>query len=172
MNIRYYRQRFRAVLFRITHWNILGKSSILEKGFRVIVSKDSYLHIGDCFSTGGIVLLKVVGNSKLSIGSHCFFNNNTSITCHEGITIGENCKFGNNLVIVDHDHNYEKGQGFVSCPITIGNNVWIGANVVILRGTQIGDNCVIAAGSIVKDSIPSNTLYYQERTSKGKTIVR
>ena len=73
-----------------------------------------------------------------------------SVKSLEYIEIGDNCKFGNNLVIVDHDHNFRaygnhshQNPEFLSSPIRIGNNVWVGANVTILRGTTIGDNCVI-----------------------------
>ena len=102
---------------------------------------------------------------NLKIGNHCFFNINSSITCIDSIEIGDNCKFGNNLVIVDHDHNYgaigkytNDNPEFISSPIKIGNNVWCGANVIILRGTEIGDNCVVAAGSTLKGKYPANQM--------------
>ena len=41
-------------------------------------------------------------------------------------------------------------------PITIGNNVWIGANVIVLKGTVLGDNTVVGTGSVVKGEYPSN----------------
>ena len=50
-----------------------------------------------------------------------------------------------------------------SAPITLEDNVWIGANSIILRGTEIGDNSVIAAGSIVKGIVPENSIYVQKR---------
>jgi Acetyltransferase (isoleucine patch superfamily) len=100
-----------------------------------------------------------VNDGDLTVGDHCFFNINSSITCMEYIEIGNNCKFGNNLVIVDHDHNFRnKNPEFVSGPIKIGNNVWVGANVTILRNTEIGDNCIIAAGSVVKGRAVANSL--------------
>lgn len=43
-------------------------------------------------------------------------------------------------------------------PIHIGNNVWIGMNVIILKGSVIGDNCVVAAGSVVKGVFPDNAI--------------
>lgn len=108
--------------------------------------------------------LRVEGG-ELSIGDKCFFNTNMSITCVDKITIGDNCQFANNIVIVDHDHDYKKGVGcgFVSAPITLGNNVWVGANAVILRGVTIGDNAVISAGSVVRKDVPANTVFYQKR---------
>ena len=45
----------------------------------------------------------------------------------------------------------------------IGNRVWIGANTVILRGTVIGDDCVIGAGSVVKGNVPANSVLVQKR---------
>ena len=43
-------------------------------------------------------------------------------------------------------------------PIEVGNNVWIGGNVVVLPGVKIGDNCVIGAGSVVVKDIPENSV--------------
>ena len=56
-----------------------------------------------------------------------------------------------------------KAKKFKTAPVVIGNNVWIGANAIILRGTTIGDNSVIAAGSVVKGNVPSNTLLVQKK---------
>ncbi|MBQ8945901.1 MAG: acyltransferase [Lachnospiraceae bacterium] len=101
------------------------------------------------------------------MGDKCFFNLNVSITCLESIRLGAGCQFGNNVVIVDHDHNYKKAGAdpLVSSPVIIGQNVWIGANSVILRGAEIGDGAVIAAGSVVKGKVPSGCVYYQKRES-------
>lgn len=46
----------------------------------------------------------------------------------------------------------------IAKPVTIGNDVWMGANVVVLPGVTIGDNVVIAAGAVVTKDVPSNTL--------------
>ena len=102
------------------------------------------------------------------IGEHCFFNVGCSVTCIESVTIGNGCTFGNNVVIVDHDHDFrnENRGCFVASPVSIGKNVWIGANTVILRGTKIGDNCVIGAGSVVKGDIPANSIVVQKRLQR------
>jgi acetyltransferase-like isoleucine patch superfamily enzyme len=55
-------------------------------------------------------------------------------------------------------------------PIQIGNNVWIGANCVILKGVNIGDSAVIAAGSVVTKDVPADTVYYEKRIPILKTI--
>lgn len=150
----------------------MGWIQSFEK-IRLQIGKGASVVIGSCNQNREKMYIGVLNGGELNIGSHCFFNINSSITCAEKIVIGNNCKFGNNLVVIDHDHNYRANgiysgdnPEFISSPVIIGNDVWIGANVVILRGTEIGDNCVIAAGSVVKDIIPPNTLFVKgERRS-------
>lgn len=110
-----------------------------------------------------------VERGALSIGDKCFFNSNCSITCMEGIRIGAGCQFANNLVIVDHDHDYRAGWGhYRTKPVRIGNDVWVGANCVILKGADIGDGCVIAAGSVVSGKVEPGTVFYQKRQTVYK----
>lgn len=151
----------------------IGKSPTFEGSMKIMVDVASVIVIGNQLHMRGPLYLKALAGGKLEVGDTCFFNHNCSITCMQAIKIGSNCKFGNNLVIVDHDHNYKHlgdDEEYIADPIQIGNNVWIGANVTILRGTFIGDNCVIAAGSVVKSSIPSNTILYQERKDIMKSV--
>lgn len=137
---------------------------------RLEIGHDATVQIGSFNQNRENVYMGIIGNGMLVIGNHCFFNINSSITCAEKIEIGNNCKFGNNLVIVDHDHNFrangvyfDENPEFISSPISIGNNVWVGANVTILRGSVIGDDCVIGAGSIVCGKIPSKSVFVQKR---------
>lgn len=117
----------------------------------------------------GYLYLGCKGNGILEIGSHCFFNVNSSITCLKHIKIGDYCKFGNNLVIVDHDHNFkDAGEEFLTGEIEIGNYVWVGAGCIILKGVRIGDHAVIAAGSVVRSDVPPGKLYYNKREEKVK----
>ena len=57
-------------------------------------------------------------------------------------------------------------------PVTIGDNVWLGGNVTILPGVTIGDNCVIGAGSVVVDDIPSDCLAAGNPARVKKKIAR
>ena len=53
--------------------------------------------------------------------------------------------------------------GYTTAPVTIGNNVWLGAGVIVLKGVTIGDGSVIAAGTVVNRDIPDNSLVYNQR---------
>ncbi|WP_262392564.1 acyltransferase [Sporolactobacillus inulinus] len=139
---------------KIKNWFLFN----LLKKVRFDIAGKSSVNIGICNQNREKLYIGV-NNGQLTIGNHCFFNINCSITCLKKITIGNNCKFGNNVVIVDHDHNFiTQNPEFVSDSIKIGNNVWVGANVTILRNTVIGDNCVIGAGSVIKGTIGPNHL--------------
>ncbi len=90
----------------------------------------------------------------INIGPDVHFNNScTLISVRDGIEIGKNCVFGVGCTIIDNDfhaiHNQEKTKG---APVKIGNNVFVGSNVHILKGVEIADNCTIGMGAIVARS--------------------
>lgn len=114
--------------------------------------------------------IRIDFNGVLNIGNNVFINDNCNINCVNRITIGKNTKIAPNVCINDHDHNYKKNSSdhLVRGEVTIGDNVWIGANVVILRNTHIGDNVVVAAGSVVKGIVPPNTIFLNKRETELK----
>lgn len=136
------------------------------------LGREAGICLGARIQNRGDLYLVCHGQGQLCIGGHVFFNTNSSVTCMGRITIGDYCKFGNNTVIVDHDHNYRNSaEGeFVTGQISIGSRVWVGANCTILKGARIGDDCVIAAGSIVKGEVPSGTMYCQKRQTDIRKI--
>ena len=78
------------------------------------------------------------------------------------ISIGDDCLIGPNvqLLTVSHAGNpiERLNKENFAAPITIGNNVWIGAGVIVLAGVSIGDNAVVGAGSVVTKDIAANTV--------------
>ena len=130
--------------------------------------KNGKAHFGKEQITRGMAIFRVEGG-ELTVGDKCFFNQNVSITCKKKVVIGDRCQIANNVVIVDHDHAGSENWGsYVETDVVIGNDVWIGAGAVILRGTTIGDKAVIGAGSIVKGNVPAGCVYYQKR----ETVIR
>ena len=98
----------------------------------------------------------------IEVGANFFANYNCTILDNGGVKIGDNVMFAPNvsLYTVGHPlHPELRSQGWEQAkPIVIGNNVWVGGNVVILGGVTIGDNVVIGAGSVVSKDIPANSL--------------
>lgn len=133
------------------------------------------LRIGHGFKMRDGAKIRVRKNAKMVIGKNTSINSNNIIACRENISIGDNVQLSPNVMIYDHDHDFRTAGGISTMKyrtdsITIGNNVWIGANSVILKGTSIGDNCVIGAGSIVKGVVEQNTVFVQKRQSIGRKI--
>jgi len=104
-------------------------------------------------------------NSKIEIGTNTRIHG-TCIHAKGSITIGQNCLIAANCQIIDsngHLLSMKDPSNRINTidefkEITIGNNVWIGANSIILPGVSIGDGSVIAAGSIVTKNIPANCI--------------
>ena len=96
--------------------------------------------------------------SHIEAGKNFFANYNCTIIDVAKVKIGDNCQFAPNVSIYTAGHPihpaarnsmYEYGIG-----VTIGDNVWIGGNTVIMPGVHIGSNTVIGAGSVVTKDIP------------------
>ncbi len=96
-------------------------------------------------------------SAVLTIGDNCGFSS-TVIGAFTEITIGNNVKCGANTLITDSDWHPEDKRASENKPVHIGNNVWIGEGVKILKGVTIGDNALIGSGSVVTKDIPANTM--------------
>lgn len=101
-------------------------------------------------------------HGKLEIGPQSFINYGASIAALELVRIGARANIGTYAMIMDNDfHEIDPGRRDEmpeSKPIIIGDDVWIGGRVIILRGVTIGDGCVIAAGSVVAADVPPRTV--------------
>ena len=124
---------------------------------------------GDKFKVGrgvtwrrGFSLMKMP-DAVIQIGNDCFFNNNCSVAANMLISIGHRTIMGENVKIYDHNHRFSKDipikeQGFSNGQVYIGDDCWIGSNVVILKGAHISNHCVIGAGCVISGYIPEWTM--------------
>ncbi len=98
----------------------------------------------------------------IEVGRNFFANYNCTILDNGGVKIGDNVMFAPNVSLYTVGHPLDpqlRNAGWEQAkPIVIGDNVWVGGNVVILGGVTIGDNVVIGAGSVVTKDIPPNSL--------------
>lgn len=105
---------------------------------------------------------EVHGKGTLQIGDGTYFNRYCMISTHDFVKVGKRCFFGPGVKVFDNNHKYSKEGGvstdLSTAPITIGNHCWIASDAIILKGTSIGNNCVIGAGCIVHGVIPDSTL--------------
>lgn len=90
----------------------------------------------------------------------------TTIYSRKFIHIGKHTSIGGNTKIFDHDFHpidpqerlEHPNEGMKCCPVEIGENVFIGCNCIILKGSSIGDNCVIGAGAVVSGKFEANCI--------------
>lgn len=101
--------------------------------------------------------------SRLTIGSNTSINRKCTIHAGGKVIIGNDVLIGPEVIIYSQNHNYEstgveyRKQGYKRKEVIIGNNVWIASRCIILPGVNIGNNAVVAAGSVVtKDVDPGD----------------
>ena len=101
-------------------------------------------------------------NGSISLGNYILISPGTSIRSAESIDIGDSTMIASDVVITDSDwHGIYDRTDYVATPkpVKIHKNVWIGERSIILKGTQIGENSIIGAGSVVHGDIPPNSVY-------------
>lgn len=94
------------------------------------------------------------------IGKNVFINFNCTLLDLGGITIEDNVLIAPNVSILSEGHpiSPEERHSLISKSIHIKKNAWIGAGATILQGVTIGENSIVAAGSVVSMDIPDNTI--------------
>ena len=114
---------------------------------------DIYFHFDGIYQSGPSIL----------IGDGCFLGSNCEFNITNRIEIGNHCQIASGSRFVDHNHGMEPGkliggQAQTSAPIVLGEDVWIGANAVILEGVTIGSGAVVGAGAVVTRPVAANTV--------------
>jgi len=137
------------------------KSNGIRIGKRVSVSKphkNTKVLLGNnSFLYDSVNLYLDQENASIIIGNNSYINRRSEICCKKSVEIGNDCAISWDVVITDSDyHNFMSSESTKS--VVIGNHVWIGAKSIILKGVNIGDGAVIAAGSVVNKDVPPNVL--------------
>ena len=127
------------------HKVALGENCSLEH--------DIYLNAAGPYSEG----------VSIQLGAGCFVGKGCEFNISHRLTVGENTLIAAGSRFIDHNHGIAAGapikqQPETSAPITVGPDVWIGANSLILQGVTIGEGAVIAAGSVVTHSVQAFTV--------------
>jgi acetyltransferase-like isoleucine patch superfamily enzyme len=101
------------------------------------------------------------GGDEIRVGRNVFVNQNCTFYDLGGLDISDDVMIGPNVSIITAGHPLEASQrraATVGKPVVIEKNVWIAAGAIILGGVTVGENSVVAAGSVVTKNVPANTL--------------
>lgn len=141
--------------------NLITNANSIKKNSRstiIRLDKNATLTVKGDFSIyydGDIIVFE---NGKLELGSG-FFNSNVKIRCKNKIKIGRNVAISHDVTIMDSDAHKIHYKGYkMTNPIIIGDNVWIGSRAIILKGVNIGNGAIIAAGSVVTKDVSPNCM--------------
>lgn len=113
---------------------------------------------------GTLAPLELVAETgaRLQIGERTLVNFGTQLVALERVTIGPRCLIGTHCLVTDSDfHDIDPDRRLeppTARPVTIGENVWLCARVIVLPGVTIGDHSVVGAGSVVTRDVPPRTL--------------
>ena len=98
----------------------------------------------------------IKSSGKLTVGSDATLQSHVMLHCSERVEIGDHIGIAERVSVFDSDHGADGSevpwhtQPLITEAVEIGDNVWFGANIVVLRGARIGANCIVAAGSVVR----------------------
>jgi carbonic anhydrase/acetyltransferase-like protein (isoleucine patch superfamily) len=169
-------------VFRIT-WHFVAKLLYREPLFRYrcervgrrlnlegappLIIGSGRIEVGDDVLIGSPCTWDVGPRAELIIGDRVSLNYRGIVSAATSVRIGDDTLIAGDVAIFDNtNHPVSPGRRLAGdgvgvnevAPVIIGRNVWIGLHCIIMRGVTIGDNSVVAAGSVVTKSIPPNTL--------------
>lgn len=110
-------------------------------------------------------------NAVVRIGDGCGFSG-TRIWAAKSVLLGDNVRCGANTFISDSDAHTNDPRAGKDAPVVIEDNVWLGMNVIVLKGVHIGENSLIGAGSVVTGDIPANVVAAGNPCKVIKSLLR
>lgn len=154
----YYLSRYCKRIKTLKARNLVNTKALSNKRINVILRKAGFIINGSPYITAPFFF--EFGN--ITIEDNVYINSGCVFLDNELITIGQDSLIGPNVTLstVTHPVSPEsRNDAVIKKPIILGENVWLGAGVVVLPGVSIGDNSVVAANSVVNKDIPANCLY-------------
>jgi acetyltransferase-like isoleucine patch superfamily enzyme len=145
------------------HWEVMRRGAFVRwpvHGNMLQAMQEQRLEIGREVLLEPGVWITAPGSARVRIGEGTFLNKGVMVAAEDLVEIGAHCMLANGCFVSDASHRFDDPhkpitwQGFQSKgPTRIGDNCWLGANVVVTSGVTIGERCVIGANSVVTRDI-------------------
>lgn len=181
VKLRSFKSRIRVAHFKLLGVSI-GKGCYIDTG--VIISGN--VSIGDGCSISSNSYIGTAFGGRVEIGNRCHIGKMNQIgSSGSKIVIADDCIFAPFVSITDGVHAFKdkslivRNSPILTSPIEIGANVWLGSEVMVMQGVEIGEGAVIGAKALVKNSIPANAvavgipakvIYYRGEADNSESI--
>lgn len=137
---------------------ILNTGVYTDEEIRQQMSEITGTHLDESFS----MFLPFTSDfgKNIKIGKNVFINSGCRFQDQGGITIGAGSLIGHHVVLatINHDIHPKNRSSMILAPIELKKNTWIGSQATILPGITVGENSIVAAGSVVTKDVPDNTI--------------
>jgi lipopolysaccharide O-acetyltransferase len=159
-------EQVRDRIFRVAarrSFRAWGRKTLVRLPFRV--EGESRISLGENVFVGEGSWFQTIGDGEITVCDGCRFSGYAVISAAAAVVIGRDVLIARNVHILDHLHRFDiedtpvHSQGIrPPKPVRVGENAWIGANVVILPGVTIGRGAVVAANSVVRRDVSAFTV--------------
>jgi acetyltransferase-like isoleucine patch superfamily enzyme len=127
------------------------------------IGKDARVHLGRWSWIGHGTKIRA-HEGEVRIGAKTVMGQECTISSFQHVSIGRECIVADRVMLIDFDHGVVeterpiREQGIYKRDVRVGNNVWMGYGVSVLRGTTIGDNAIVGTSSVVTKDVPDNAV--------------
>ncbi len=165
LNAKYARLLVRLGWLKLRHRGRLKTDGMafVGPGVRFEIGRGATVHLGR-FSWIGHGTKIRCHEGEVRIGAKTVMGQECTISAFQSVSIGRECILADRVMLIDFDHGVVevdrpvREQGIYKRDVRIGNNVWIGYGASFLRGTTVGDNCVIGTYAVVSRDVPPNAV--------------
>ena len=148
-------------------------SDRIASSVKVRINENGFIRFGERVEIRENCILNVTAGGRIEIDDNVFMNDGCCINARDMVHIGADSMFGQGVKIYDHDHDYHSAdikKCFKIGSVNIGKNTWICSDVIILRGCEIGEGSVVAAGTIVRKNVSPKVMYYSRKEYTEQAI--
>jgi acetyltransferase-like isoleucine patch superfamily enzyme len=161
---------YARLMMRLAWWKLrlrgrlrLDGPAFICPGVSLEIGRDATLSLGRWSWLGHGCKIRV-HEGECSIGAKTVLGQECTISTFQHVSIGRECILADRVMLIDFDHGVVeverpiRVQGIYKRDVRVGHNVWVGYGACFLRGTTVGDNCVVGTNSVVTRDVPSDAV--------------
>ena len=148
---------FKSFFYRVI---IILRGGRISYSASLIIGKKAIFRVGKNIRILANVRISVLDDATFEISDNVIINHMCTLYVADKIFIDTGSRLSHQCSLIDHDYTSDGIQFFSKKnkqKIIVGKNVWLGSNVIVLKGVSIGDNCVIGAGTVITKKIQANS---------------